>query len=226
MMPVFGWFWETGGKWGWGSTSRRLFRPFRPPACATCLLARELPRDVAHPQKRLRCSQRAPAPRPPLSTAPPPTHVHPPHLHLFSLLYYSDDVALKGFASHFAEESLEERGHAQKLMDFQTLRGGRVKLQSILAPEMEFGGAVAGAKGEALYAMELALSLEKLNFHKLRALHSVADAAGDANMADFVEGQLLADQAASVQTVSEYVTQLRRVGKGLGVFEFDKKLAG
>jgi ferritin heavy chain len=195
------------------------FRPFRPPACATCLLARELPPDVAHPQKRLRCSQRAPAPRPPLSTAPPT-------LHLFSLLYYSDDVALKGFASHFAEESLEERGHAQKLMDFQTLRGGRVKLQSILAPEMEFGGAVAGAKGEALYAMELALSLEKLNFHKLRALHSVADAAGDANMADFVEGQLLADQAASVQTVSEYVTQLRRVGKGLGVFEFDKKLAG
>jgi len=109
-------------------------------------------------------------------------------------------------------------------MDFQTSRGGRVKLQSILAPEMEFGGAVAGDKGDALYAMELALSLEKLNFHKLRALHAVADGAGDAHMADFVEGGLLADQAASVQTVSEYVTQLRRVGKGLGVFEMDKKL--
>jgi ferritin heavy chain len=27
-----------------------------------------------------------------------------------------------------------------------------------------------------------------------------------------------------VKQVAEYVSQLRRVGKGLGVFEFDKKL--
>jgi ferritin heavy chain len=139
----------------------------------------------------------------------------------------SDDVALKGFAAYFAHESLEERAHAQKLMDFQTRRGGRVKLGALAPPETEFGGpaAAAGDKGDALYAMELALSLEKLNWHKLRALHAVADEAGDAHMADFVEGDLLADQAASVQTVSEYVAQLRRVGKGLGVFEFDRKLA-
>lgn len=42
--------------------------------------------------------------------------------------------------------------------------------------------------------MELALSLEKLNFQKLRALHAVADEHGDASMADFVEGDLLAEQ--------------------------------
>ncbi len=166
---------------------------------------------------------------PPISptlTTPTPSLIPTPNppTALPTALSTSDDVALKGFAAYFAHESLEERAHAQKLMDFQTTRGGRVRLQSILAPEMEFGGAVAGAKGDALYAMELALSLEKLNFHKLRSLHGVADAAGDANMADFVEGDLLADQAASVQTVSEYVTQLRRVGAGLGVFEFDKKI--
>ena len=164
--------------------------------------------------------QCAPPPLPPLSSHSP----HPPshHPHPTS----SDDVALKGFAAYFAAESLEERAHAQKLMDFQAVRGGRVRLGAISAPEAEFGGAVAGDKGDALYAMELALSLEKLNFHKLRALHAAADGAGDAHMADFVEGDLLADQAESVRAVSEYVTQLRRVGKGLGVFEFDKKLAG
>jgi hypothetical protein len=42
--------------------------------------------------------------------------------------------------------------------------------------------------------MELALSLEKLNFTKLRELHDVADNEGDAQMCDFVEGSLLADQ--------------------------------
>lgn len=138
--------------------------------------------------------------------------------------YFSrDNVALPGFAHYFKEESLEERHHAELLMDFQNRRGGRVKFQSILMPEMEFHDA---GKGDALYAMELALSLEKLNFSKLRALHSVADGAGDANMCDFIEGELLADQAKAVEKVASYVAQLRRVGPGLGVFEFDRKLLG
>lgn len=42
--------------------------------------------------------------------------------------------------------------------------------------------------GDALYAFELALSLEKLNFQKLRQLHDVADKHGDAQMADFIGG--------------------------------------
>lgn len=68
------------------------------------------------------------------------------------------------------------------------------------------------------------MSLEKLNFQKLRELHDVADQAGDAQMCDFVEGTLLAPQVQSVKQVAEYVSQLRRVGKGLGVWEFDRKL--
>jgi hypothetical protein len=50
-------------------------------------------------------------------------------------------------------------------------------------PEMEFGNS---EKGDALYAYELALSLEKLNFQKLQALHGVAESHGDAQMCDFV----------------------------------------
>ena len=41
-------------------------------------------------------------------------------------------------------------------------------------------------KGEALYMMELVLSLEKLNFHKLRLLHDIACKHDDAEMADFI----------------------------------------
>jgi ferritin heavy chain len=106
-------------------------------------------------------------------------------------------------------------------MDYVIKRGGRVRLQSILAPETEFG---ASGKEDALYALELALSLEKLNFAKLRALHDVAAAAGDASMTDFVEGDLLGDQVASVKAAADAVAQLRRVGPGLGVWEFDRRL--
>ena len=58
-----------------------------------------------------------------------------------------------------------------------------MKLQSILLPETEFNHK---EKGDALYAMELALSLEKLNFTKLRQLHRIASNAEDAQLADFI----------------------------------------
>lgn len=75
-----------------------------------------------------------------------------------------------------------------------------------------------------MYAMELALSLEKLNFQKLRELWDVADKNNDAQMCDFIESELLNDQVEDVKKVSEYVSQLRRVGLGHGVFHFDLTL--
>lgn len=66
-----------------------------------------------------------------------------------------------------------------------------VDVQPLAAPELEFAN---DDKGEALYAMELALSLEKLNFQKLLALQAIADENKDAALCDFVEGDLLAEQ--------------------------------
>ncbi|KAJ9517206.1 hypothetical protein QJQ45_009041 [Haematococcus lacustris] len=132
-----------------------------------------------------------------------------------------DNVGLPGFAKYFKAASDEEREHAELLMQYQNKRGGRVKLGGIMTPEMEFAH---HDKGEALYAMELALAMEKLNFQKLRELHDVADKHGDASFADFVEGQLLADQVESVKKAAEQVSQLRRVGQGLGVYLYDKEL--
>ncbi|KAG1660519.1 hypothetical protein FOA52_004213 [Chlamydomonas sp. UWO 241] len=142
--------------------------------------------------------------------------------HALYAYFDRDNVALPGMAKFFKDGSLEERSHAEMLMEYQNQRGGRVVLKNILMPEMEFNHA---EKGEALYAMELALSLEKLNFAKLRELHAVAAKHEDAPMTHFCEGSLLAEQVEAVKKVSEYVSQLRRVGKGLGVFQFDRSLA-
>ncbi|XP_008792167.1 ferritin-3, chloroplastic-like [Phoenix dactylifera] len=141
--------------------------------------------------------------------------------HALFAFFDRDNVALKGFAKFFKESSEEERVHAEKLMIYQNKRGGRVKLQSIVTPLTEFDHP---EKGDALHAMELALSLEKLTNEKLLNLHSVAVKCNDPQMADFVESEFLGEQVEAIKKISEYVAQLRRVGKGHGVWHFDQML--
>ncbi|XP_078435472.1 ferritin-4, chloroplastic-like [Wolffia australiana] len=143
--------------------------------------------------------------------------------HALFAYFDRDNIALQGFAKFFGESSEEEREHAEKLMKYQNKRGGRVKLQPILTPLTEFDHE---EKGEALYAMELALSLEKLVNEKLLNLHAVADANGDVHLADFIESEFLEEQVEAIKKISEYVAQLRRVGKGHGVWHFDRVLLG
>lgn len=141
--------------------------------------------------------------------------------HAMFAYFDRDNVALKGFAKFFKDSSDEEREHAEKLMQYQNKRGGRVKLNSIVMPLTEFDHP---EKGDALYAMELALALEKLVNEKLLALHSVAEKANDPQMTDFIEGEFLEEQVEAIKKISEYVAQLRRVGKGHGVWHFDQTL--
>ncbi|XP_059597403.1 ferritin-3, chloroplastic isoform X1 [Vitis vinifera] len=134
--------------------------------------------------------------------------------HAMYAYFDRDNVALKGLANFFKESSLEEREHAEKLMEYQNKRGGKVKLQSILMPHSEFDHP---EKGDALHAMELALSLEKLTNEKLLHLHSIADRSNDPQLADFIESEFLIEQVEAIKKISEYVAQLRRVGKGHGM---------
>ncbi|EXB29261.1 Ferritin-3 [Morus notabilis] len=141
--------------------------------------------------------------------------------HALFAYFDRDNVALKGLAKFFKESSEEEREHAEKLMEYQNKRGGKVKLQSILMPLSEFDHP---EKGDALYAMELALSLEKLTNEKLLNLHCVADCNKDVQLVDFIESEFLTEQVEAIKKISEYVAQLRRVGKGHGVWHFDQML--
>ncbi|KAH7672571.1 Ferroxidase protein [Dioscorea alata] len=141
--------------------------------------------------------------------------------HALYAYFDRDNVALKGFAKFFKESSEEEREHAEKLMKYQNKRGGRVKLHSIVWPHSEFDHP---EKGDALYAMELALSLEKLTNEKLLHLQSVACNNNDPQMQDFVESEFLGEQVEAIKKISDYVSQLRRVGKGHGVWHFDQML--
>jgi ferritin heavy chain len=141
--------------------------------------------------------------------------------HALYAYFDRDNVALKGFAKFFKESSEEEREHAEKFMEYQNIRGGRVKLHSIVTPLSEFDHV---EKGDALYAMEIALSMEKLVNEKLLNLHGVAEKNNDAQLQEFIESEFLAEQVEAIKKISDYVTQLRRVGKGHGVWHFDQRL--
>lgn len=132
-----------------------------------------------------------------------------------------DNVALRGMAKFFKESSEEEREHAEKLMKYQNKRGGRVKLQSIILPLTEFDHE---EKGDALYAMELSLALERLVNEKLLITHGVATRCNDPHTTEFIEREFLEEQVEAIKKISEYVAQLRRVGKGHGVWHFDQML--
>ena len=54
--------------------------------------------------------------------------------HAMYAYFARDNVYLPGIAKHFLKESLEERGHAELLMNYQIMRGGRVELQAIMPP--------------------------------------------------------------------------------------------
>ncbi|KAH1214428.1 Ferritin-3, chloroplastic [Glycine max] len=106
--------------------------------------------------------------------------------------------------------------------DNVALKGlAKVQLQSMLMPFSEFDHS---EKGDALYAMELALSLERLNNEKLLNLHSLANENNDVQFVDFLESEFLVGQVEDIKKISEYVAQLRRMGKGHGVWHFDQML--
>ncbi|XP_062499712.1 soma ferritin-like [Corticium candelabrum] len=127
-----------------------------------------------------------------------------------------DDVALHGFHKFFKESSDEELEHADKLMTFQNKRGGRVVLQDIKKPEKD-------EWGSGLDAMQVALALEKHVNQSLLDLHKIADRHGDAQMMDFIEGEYLKEQVDAIKKIGDHVTNLKRVGPGLGEYQFDKE---
>ena len=47
---------------------------------------------------------------------------------------------------------------------------------------------------------------------------------GNFQMADFIEGEFLDEQVSSIKQISDYITQLKMAGTGLGEYMFDKSL--
>nr|ABK91580.1 ferritin 3-like protein [Daphnia pulex] len=131
--------------------------------------------------------------------------------------YDRDDVALKGFAKFFKESSEEEHEHAEKLMKYQNLRGGRVVFSAINRPAQQ-------EWATPLVAIEFVLNLEKQVNQSLLDLHKVASSHEDPHLTNYLEEHFLDEQVESINKLAKHHTNLVRVGDGLGVFLYDKEL--
>lgn len=155
--------------------------------------------------------------------------------------YDRDDVALNGFTKMFRKIAEEEYEHAQKLIKYQNLRGGRVVFSDVSCPtEQEWSS--------PLVAIEYALNLEKkvnqvitfcvavamlnstLNaislywlVQSLLDLHKTGSKHNDPHLCDYLEENFLPEQVESINKLAKHHTNLVRVGDGIGVFLYDKE---
>lgn len=101
-------------------------------------------------------------------------------------------------------------------MTYQNQRGGRIVLHDIPKP-------IKQDWASGLEAMEAALELEKTVNQSLLDLHALSSQYNDPQFADFLETHFLTEQVESIKQLSGFVTNLRRVGNGLGEYLFDKE---
>merc|ERR1712076_50467 len=130
-----------------------------------------------------------------------------------------DDIALPGFSKRFKDASQEETEHADKLIDYQTMRGGKVVFRDISRPNRD-------EWGTALEAVEASLELEKTVNQSLLDMHKIASDHNDAQFTDFLEGEFLKEQVEASKEISDLLTRMKRAGEGLGLHLVDKELQG
>ncbi|KAL1436344.1 hypothetical protein MTO96_049777 [Rhipicephalus appendiculatus] len=126
----------------------------------------------------------------------------------------NNKVARGGFARFFRDQSSEEREHAQKLIDYVNLRGGT--MSAVHMPPTASWMSV-------LDALQAALALEHRVTNRLYELHRLAEE-HDAQMADFLEQEFLAEQVRSIDQLQRLITQLQNMDTGLGEFLLDQQL--
>lgn len=138
------------------------------------------------------------------------------HYHILASYFYRDDIGLNKLGDYFNEASLEEREHADKLMRYQTMRGGIVKLFTLPVPTLDIN-----KETHVKDSMELALKLERSVNEQLLKLHHIAEEENDPQFSDYLEGEFLKEQVEAISDLSKKLSQLDLIGNdGHGIWEF------
>jgi ferritin len=137
------------------------------------------------------------------------------YLYLSMSAYY-DSLNLPGFANWMRLQTEEENLHAMKFFDYIIARGGRVELQAIEAPPVDFEDPLTAFK--MTYEHEVMVTAR---IHKLYAL-AVAEN-------DFPSQSLLTwfvdEQVEEEKSTLEVVEQLEMIGDHkMGLFMVDREL--
>ncbi|XP_076035438.1 ferritin-like [Oratosquilla oratoria] len=145
--------------------------------------------------------------------------LHTSYVYLSMGYYFDrDDVALPGLASFFKKMSKEEHEHAEKFMEYQNKRGGRVVLKALEAPSQQ-------EWGNTLEALQTSLNLEKQVNETLLGMNRQAGAKNDPHLTKFLEDHFLEHQVSTIKKLADMITRLKRAGPAdLGEYIFDRNL--
>ena len=125
--------------------------------------------------------------------------------HVLSNYFDRDDIGLNKLVEYYKKASLEEREHADKLMVYQNMRGGLVKLGNISPNSIELA-----FPNDIIDSFKFALQLEKNINESLLNLHKVASEENDPQFSDYLEGEYLKEQVESISEISKKISVLER----------------
>eukprot|EP00106_Octopus_bimaculoides_P000489 XP_014767931.1 PREDICTED: soma ferritin-like [Octopus bimaculoides] len=156
----------------------------------------------------------------------------------YSYFFGRSDIALPGISKFFARESLEERSHADNLIEYINKRGGRIVFKDIKYSEtckllnrniserytnicIVLYSYISQKHG--LLAFQDALALEKIVSESLEGI--IAE--DDFQLNHFIENEYLDEQVDTIKILGDYVRQLEMFSEDqytLGQYIFDKNL--
>lgn len=142
--------------------------------------------------------------------------------HLIWSYFDRSDVSLKNIAQFFKKNADEEREHAHKLMEYQNLRGGRVKLNGIREVDLSYLEK-NNLENDVLASFKKALEMEQIVYKSLLKVYQVGEECKDPQFTDFISNQYLEEQISAINEIAKYVSQLTRIGNdGHGIWQFDQ----
>jgi ferritin len=133
-----------------------------------------------------------------------------------SMAAYCESVNLPGFAHWMLAQAQEEREHAMKFYNFLLNRKGRVILQAIEQPVVEFGS--------PLEVFEQALEQEQQVTAQINELYGLTTSENDYASLAFLQW-FLTEQVEEEKNVGDVLETLNMIGdEGEALFLFDREL--
>lgn len=129
---------------------------------------------------------------------------------LISCYFRRLDIGLLKLAEYFNKLSLEERTHANQLMDYQTTRGGIVSNINSVTPLINDLGLTNN--NDIIRSFEIALEMEKSINESLLKLHQIAEDNNDAHFSDYLEGNFLNEQVEAIAELARHISVLKSFG--------------
>jgi len=133
-----------------------------------------------------------------------------------SMSAYCESVNLPGFAHWMLAQAQEEREHAMKFYNFLLTRKGRVVLQAIAQPVVEFGS--------PLEVFEQALEQEQQVTGQINELYGLTTSENDYATQAFLQW-FLTEQVEEEKNVGDVLETLNMIGdEGEALFLFGREL--